>query len=132
MTDAKTILLVEDDSNLREDLARMLRRIGYTVIEAGDGEAALAALAAPGEVHLLFTDVVLPGPLSGLALAAKVAESRPQLPVLVTSGYDADTVFEGTPAGQRPAFLQKPYARSALRATLATLFGTGAGPAQAT
>ncbi len=106
----ETILVVEDDPLVRMVTVRMLRNLGYRVIEAGLGEDAVAlATADPGRIHLLLTDVVMPR-LGGVGLATQIAVRRPRLPVLYTSGYMADPrlMEPGAP------FLPKPYSRDQL------------------
>lgn len=97
----ETILLAEDEAMVRAFTARVLRRAGYEVIEAGDGGAALqAARAYVGHIALLITDVVMPE-LDGPALARRFAELRPGIPVVFLSGYaHEDGALE---------YLQKPF-----------------------
>jgi two-component system cell cycle sensor histidine kinase/response regulator CckA len=105
----ETILLVEDDEHVREFTAVVLRRHGYTVIEAKDGQGALEiAKQHPSPIHLLLTDVVLPR-LSGPGLAREVVGFRPTLKVVYISGYSehgkaGDGVAPGT-----VDLLQKPF-----------------------
>jgi signal transduction histidine kinase len=83
----ETILLVEDDETIRNLLARMLRRNGYTVLDAASpGEALLESERHQGPVHLLLSDVVMPL-LSGVRLAYRVRETRPETRVMLMSGY---------------------------------------------
>ena len=84
---SETILLVEDDPRLRRVLSRRLRGLGYQVFEAENGAAALAQLAEVPEVALLFTDMVMPGDMTGLELAEAALATKPGLRVLFTSGY---------------------------------------------
>jgi DNA-binding NtrC family response regulator len=102
---ATRILLVEDDEDFRETLAEMLRRQGFDVLPAGDGETALRL--APG-ADLLITDVRLPD-TTGIELLAKVRESRPDTPVLVMTGYG--TIRDAVEAMRRGAstYLSKPF-----------------------
>jgi PAS domain S-box-containing protein len=84
----ENILLVEDDAKVRVSVAEQLRTLGYRVIEAADGPAALAALkAASPPFHLMLTDVVMPGGMHGDALAAVVAERWPHIKIVFMSGY---------------------------------------------
>ena len=88
----ETILLVEDDSGVRHLLARVLRDRGYTVIEACHSEDALALFEKHGrEVHLVLTDVVMPG-ISGLELAKILRGQRADLKILCMSGYTEDVL----------------------------------------
>jgi DNA-binding NtrC family response regulator len=81
------ILLVEDDPLIREALAWHLEHCGFTVIPAGNAIAALGILMHPSsKVDLVFTDVLMPGNMDGLALAKWVMEYRPEIPVIVATG----------------------------------------------
>jgi CheY-like chemotaxis protein len=87
----EAILLVEDNDEVRRLGIAALESLGYRVLHAATGAAALALLAdaRTGRIDLLFTDVVLPGGMSGLALADQVATLRPGLPLLFATGYSA-------------------------------------------
>ncbi|MFO0581590.1 MAG: ATP-binding protein [Anaeromyxobacter sp.] len=106
---SETVLLVEDDPNVRALAARALERRGYAVLTAADGEGALH-LAASGleRVDLLVTDVAMPG-MDGRALARKLRQLRPELPVLFISGYLASG-----PDSLEGPFLPKPFTPDAL------------------
>ena len=101
----ETILVVEDDASVATVVSGILRDRGYTVLEAREGEAALALLEKPGvaRIDLLLTDVVMPR-MSGPELAARLRERRPELKVLCMSGYESD----GTQAW-RFEVLKKPF-----------------------
>jgi PAS domain S-box-containing protein len=104
----ETILLVEDDEQLRVLTRGILKRSGYTVIDAPNGgEALLASDQHPGRVHLLLTDVVLPR-MSGVQLAERLAQRRPEMKVVFMSGYTGDAVVERGVLVSRVAYLQKP------------------------
>jgi PAS domain S-box-containing protein len=87
---SERVLLVEDDAGVRSFVAGALRDLGYAVRTAPNGHTALALLEQL-EVDLLFTDIMMPGGLSGLEVAARAAERRPGLPVLLMSGYPEQT-----------------------------------------
>src|SRR6185436_5653653 len=90
----ETVLLVEDDENVRRITARILTTRGYTVLQAGDGAHALAMLEGYRDpVHLLITDVVLPK-MGGRELAERVLARRPDIHVLYMSGYSDDVVLQ--------------------------------------
>jgi len=110
----ETILLVEDNAGLRKLATRVLTPAGYTVLGAATGEEALAVLEGhDAPVHLLLTDVVMPG-MSGRALAERLAGTHPAMKVLYMSGYTADTVVRhGVLEAQMP-FLHKPFTAAAL------------------
>jgi CheY-like chemotaxis protein len=118
----ETILVVEDDIAVRAVVMQMLRGLGYQVREAVDPKGALAILDAGETVDLLFTDIVMPGGMSGWDLAEAAREKRPALKALFTSGYSDRVLKEHARIGVDIALLTKPYrARSlgnAIRAVL--------------
>jgi CheY-like chemotaxis protein len=104
---APIILMVEDEPLVRELGAAVLQSAGYVVIEAEGATEALHALEAEADIHLLFTDVRIPGKLNGLELAHLVNDRWPAIRLLIASGH-----LHPEP-GQLPAkgrFLRKPYA----------------------
>jgi PAS domain S-box-containing protein len=107
------ILLVEDNDQVREFAESLLVELDYRVISAADAEAALLVLERE-PIDLLFTDVLMPG-MSGLDLAARAREKRPDLPVLLASGYSGET---GSGAGCAFQTLAKPYGAQTLGAAL--------------
>ena len=89
-----TVLLVEDESQVRELHVTMLRTLGYQVLEAADGEEAFHLAAnTTGPIHILVTDVIMPE-LSGHDLARRVSELRPGIKVLFMSGYTDDAIAQ--------------------------------------
>ena len=105
----ETILLVEDEANLRYLARQYLEKQGYRVIEAADGAVAMQiAVAHEGVIHLLLTDVIMPG-MNGRELAQRISEIRPNVKVLYMSGYTENVIgHDGTlDAGVR--LLQKPF-----------------------
>jgi two-component system cell cycle sensor histidine kinase/response regulator CckA len=104
---SETVLLVEDDEQVRTVARGILRRAGYTVIEApGPGEALLASEQYSSKIHLLLSDVVMPR-MSGAQLAERLRVTRPLLKVLFMSGYTDDAILQhGVLAGY--GYLQKP------------------------
>jgi len=110
----ETVLVVEDDEALRRLAARVLSEVGYTVLTAGDAEEALLrAEAHEGPLHLLLTDVVMPGP-SGPELALQILANRPKTKVLYTSGYTGDPVVGDAIRDGFAAFIAKPYSPTEL------------------
>jgi two-component system cell cycle sensor histidine kinase/response regulator CckA len=109
----ETILLVEDEDALRILTRNVLRGMGYTVLEACDGEEGCQVSRQFGaEIHLLLTDVVMPG-MNGPALAEQLVRERPTVKVLYISGYTGQAVGQGVlPAGSN--FLTKPFTRDRL------------------
>ncbi|MDO9263114.1 MAG: PAS domain S-box protein [Desulfosalsimonadaceae bacterium] len=111
---SETILLVEDDSLVREFALDALRRLGYHVIEAASAEEALSVSEAFGkEIHLLLSDVILPG-MNGKALADALTILRPDTRVLFTSGYTGDIIAHHGILKEGIAFIEKPYTISSL------------------
>ena len=104
---SETILLVEDDPRLLRVLSKRLRSLGYQIIEADSGVAAMAQLATRPEIALIFTDMVMPGGMTGYDLAQAALAIKPSLKVLFTSGYAEPAIARlGLNAG---AWLKKPY-----------------------
>jgi CheY-like chemotaxis protein len=113
---SETILVVEDDDMVRAYVENELRTLGYRVIATSNGPAALDVLRQPGDIHLLFTDVVMPGGMFGPELARQATGLRPDLKVLFTSGYSQNPVK--TPDGVDARILTKPFKRQDLAAML--------------
>ena len=110
----ETILLVEDEEKLRALILRSLKRQGYGVLVAADGEQAMrVSREHPGRVDLLLTDVVMPG-ISGMDLAGQLLTSRPDLRVLYISGHGEAAVGATAPAPGRMEVLEKPFRPGAL------------------
>jgi PAS domain S-box-containing protein len=113
----ETILLVEDEAAVRKTVFLALTRCGYRVLEAGDGEEAIRCWEAEGEkIDLLFSDMVMPKGITGLDLAERFRRTRPDLKVIVTSGYSLDLRKSGVPANASTAYLPKPFELCALAA----------------
>jgi two-component system, cell cycle sensor histidine kinase and response regulator CckA len=107
-----TILLVEDESNVREFAAAVLQQEGYTILQAKSAEGALEVWHwHNARIGLLLTDVVLPGELSGVDLGHALQEERPALKVLLTTGYNRETI---APHASALHLLNKPYTPRAL------------------
>jgi two-component system cell cycle sensor histidine kinase/response regulator CckA len=105
----ETVLLVEDDEGARELARRVLGGLGYTLLEAKDGQEALRLAADyPDTIHLLLTDVVMPG-MGGTVLAEQLARSRPDLKTLYMSGYTDNAIAHHGVLDPGIAFLQKPF-----------------------
>lgn len=111
----ETILLVEDDPALREMAANLLRRLGYTILTAADGVAALNLRGEEDfkQIDLLFTDIVMPH-MSGKELAERVHASCPDARILFTSAYTENAIIHQGVLGRDVALLQKPFTPSAL------------------
>jgi signal transduction histidine kinase/CheY-like chemotaxis protein len=105
------ILAVEDDDMVRSYVEKELRQLGYRVIVARNGPAALEILRRPGKIDLLFTDVVMPGGMFGPELAEEASRLRPGLKVLFTSGYSEHPVVLPNRPDQDVQILAKPFRR---------------------
>jgi CheY-like chemotaxis protein len=118
-----TALVVEDQDAVRGLTKLILGRLGYEVLEAESGMRACEVAAAfPGEIHLLLTDVAMPG-MNGRELASELLRTRPNLRVLLVSGYSEEEILpHGIPEGDL-AFLPKPFTPDLLAAKLRDVFG---------
>ena len=121
---SETILLVEDEPQLRRSVRRQLDGLGYQVLEADAGEAALDILRSNPEVDLLFTDLVMPGGMSGFDLVRHARALIPGLKVLLTTGYAAET--DETITNIREPILKKPYKKEKLTRALREALKTAA------
>ena len=113
-TGQETVLVVEDNEDLRDLAKSILEGLGYSVLEAEDGQAALSTLAISPHIDLLFTDVVLPGGMHGIDLVQEARQSRPDLKALLTTGYTDHSIMNRVDPSQRLEVLQKPYRRPEL------------------
>jgi CheY-like chemotaxis protein len=105
----EVILVVEDDSDVRAYSVESLRELGYHVLEAKDGPAALQALSSHGKVDLIFSDVVLPGGMSGADVVAKARETDPTLKALFTTGYSRNAIVHHGRLDKGVHLLPKPF-----------------------
>jgi CheY-like chemotaxis protein len=112
---AGAVLIVEDQDEVRVLVERQFKALGFTVHQAADAAAALALLAAHPEVALLFTDIVLPGGMTGLELAVEALRRRPDLKVLYTSGYTESAVTQRGGLEPGALLLSKPYRKEELQ-----------------
>jgi CheY-like chemotaxis protein len=108
-----TVLVVEDDEDVREVTRASLHAIGCRVLAATDGHEALAIVERGEAIDLLFSDVVMPGGMSGIELAREARRQRPGLKVLLTSGYSAAALERHAAEGEF-AVLAKPYRQADL------------------
>jgi PAS domain S-box-containing protein len=110
----ETVLVVEDDEAVRATVVEMLADLGYRVLKAGEAQTAMTVLESGVHVDLLFTDVVMPGPMKSTQLAHKARERLPDLAVLYTSGYTENSIVHGGRLDPGVQLISKPYAREAL------------------
>jgi len=113
-TAGETILVVEDDEDVRSYSADILRALGYRVIEAPAGPAALAVLENDTSIRLLFTDVGLPGGLNGRQLADEAMRRRPGLRVLFTTGYARNAIVHQGRLDPGVELIVKPFTAASL------------------
>jgi len=121
----ETILVVEDDSRVRQLTIRRLKLIGYEVLEASDGPAALQILERGDPIDLVFTDLIMPGGLSGREVAIRAREIKPGIKVLLTSGYAEELVRGDDLQRENLKVLRKPYQQADLVAALRDVLGNG-------
>jgi len=103
------ILVVEDNEGMRAVTAKQLTGLGYRVLEADSGSAALKTLDGNSEIALLFSDVMMPGGMTGYDLAKQARQRRPNLPILLTTGYASEAVAAEAPKIEKLQLLMKPY-----------------------
>jgi CheY-like chemotaxis protein len=108
----ETVLVVEDEHRLRRITVGQLTALGFRVLEAGDGAAALEIMGKHPEVQVLYSDLVMPGGLSGLDLAKRVVERYPEVRVILTTGYSELTGEAGAELNLQ--VLRKPYRQAEL------------------
>jgi PAS domain S-box-containing protein len=126
--DGETILAVEDDSDVREHTCGILRELGYRVLEAANGSAALEILRTHPEIDLLFTDVGLPGGMNGRQLATAARESKRTLKVLFTTGYARDAIVHEGRLDPGVHLITKPFAYAALSGKVRDMLDARAAP----
>ncbi|TCO78344.1 ATP-binding protein [Chromatocurvus halotolerans] len=117
------ILLVEDDDLVRRYVEQQLQSLGYLVVSAAAGKEALEILRKRTDIDLLFTDVIMPGGMSGRDLAEAAVLERPGLRVLFTSGYSQGVIAHDYQLDDGIDLLRKPYRREELIQKLASVFG---------
>jgi CheY-like chemotaxis protein len=119
----KRILVVEDNADVRHVVTKQLADLGYTIYESENAQAALAILKNPEvEIDLLFTDIVMPGRMSGHDLARAAIADRPALKILFTSGYSGSALRHDDRLKEGEHFLSKPYRRADLARKIQEVF----------
>ncbi|RZA33694.1 MAG: PAS domain S-box protein [Lysobacteraceae bacterium] len=111
---SETVLVVEDDEAVRATAVDILTTLGYRVLKANDASAALSVIDSGVPIDLLFTDVVMPGPLRSPELARKAKERLPALAVLFTSGYTENAIVHGGRLDRGVELIGKPYTKESL------------------
>jgi signal transduction histidine kinase/ActR/RegA family two-component response regulator len=122
----EVVLMVEDDEDVLDSTVTLLRELGYSVLAARNGAAALAQLQGSERVDILFTDVVLPQGMNGRALAIEAAALRPTLPVLFTTGYARNAIIHDGRLDPDVRFLAKPYTQQDIAQKLRAVLDAGA------
>jgi len=126
----ETILLVEDEGNLRQLTRQYLETQGYRILEAADGAAALQIVHShKGVIHLLLTDVVMPG-MNGRELAVRIVSQRPDIRVLYMSGYTENVIGENGRLDAGVNLLQKPFTLPALKQRVREVLDSEVLPAE--
>ena len=110
----ETVLVVEDDPEVRKLAVALLRNLGYQTLEAAAGAAALEQLETTTGIHLLLTDVVLPGGMNGRVLATEAVRRIPGIKVLYMSGYTENAIAHHGRLDADAELLQKPFRRTDL------------------
>jgi hypothetical protein len=121
-----TVLLVEDEDNVRRTMLMHFEKEGYQLLEASDGEEAEFIAETYGEpIHILVTDVAMPG-MTGPQLADRLAAGRPDLKVLFVSGYPHDALYDDGLLDRQRSFLPKPFSGAQLLGRVRSLLGAAA------
>jgi CheY-like chemotaxis protein len=118
-----TVLLVEDDGDVRAATRSMLEELGFAIEEAESSHEALERLTSGLHVDVVFTDVIMASGMTGIELARAIKADRPDLPILLTSGYTAQKMAPATAEGDLP-LLRKPYTLAQLADALGALART--------
>jgi PAS domain S-box-containing protein len=114
-----TLLLVEDEEIVRRPIGIYLRKLGYHVIEAANGNQAFSLWRLHREqIDLLYTDMVMPEGVSGLELAEKLRGEKPQLKIIISSGYSTEISMQGVPVGAGYVYLPKPSPSATIASTI--------------
>jgi PAS domain S-box-containing protein len=122
---SETILVVEDNPAMRRITVNQLTDLGYHVLQAENGVRALELLGQQPEIQLMFSDVVMPGGMTGYELAGESRRRHPALKILLTSGYASQTLLGIPPAGTGLELLHKPFRMRDLAVKLRQVLGSG-------
>ena len=116
--DLGLVLVVEDDPEVRVTTQAILKRIGYSVVEAENATKALGIIGERNDIDIVFSDVVMPGGMSGFDLAKQLSESGMHQKILLTSGYPDQMIKSSDYEDSNVKIIQKPYSRAELAAAL--------------
>ena len=125
----ETVLVVEDDEQVRETAVDLLSELGYRVLKAKDADNALAIVESGLPIDLLFTDVVMPGKLRSPELARRARERLPEIAVLFTSGYTQNAIVHGGRLDEGVELLSKPYTKEEMARKLRQVLADQRGAA---
>jgi len=123
----ETILLVEDNTDVRSLTTKRLQNLGYVVVEAASGARAVEVLRSGAKIDLVFSDVVMPGGISGFDLADWVRQNAPDVPMLLASGFAEDVARAGEAPAAELEILRKPYTGAELARALRAALDGGRG-----
>ncbi len=104
-----TILVVEDDDTVRNVAVQMLSDAGFDLITANDGKSGLEQFRKHPEIDLVFTDIVMPGGMTGIEMAQRILQKKPNTPILFTTGYTEQSMAENIPKRSNVICVPKPY-----------------------
>ena len=124
----ETILVVEDDPKVQSTVVDTLSELGYGVLKADDAQSALTIIHSGVHIDLLFTDVVMPGPMRSPEMARRAVAILPHLRVLFTSGYTQNAIVHGGRLDPGVELLSKPYSREQLAYKIRQMLKGATGP----
>ena len=119
----ETVLVVEDDAQVRRLTTTRLEDLGYRVVQCPHGAEAMEVIESAQPIDLLFTDVVMPGGFNGRELAEAARRRRPNLRILLTSGYADGALADRAADDETFAILTKPYSKRALAERIRAALG---------
>lgn len=125
------VLVVEDDNNVREIAVESLESSGFTVISAANANEGLALTKTHDAIKLVFSDVIMPGGMSGIDMAEKILSERPQLPVLLATGYTEQSNKDRLLDNENVIIISKPYDTETLPSLVASMITTAANRSNA-
>lgn len=115
------VLMVEDDVLVCEHVKSLLQELGYAVTAVNNAQECLDVLKGPQQFDLLFSDIVMPGRMTGVQLAMALRQTHPELPILLTSGYAEAAIVGVSTLDERISILRKPYRQAQLASSVARL-----------
>lgn len=124
----ETVLVVEDDADVRATVVELLSELGYRILRAKDAASGMAIIESGVHIDLLFTDVVMPGPMQSREMARRAKERMPGIAVLFTSGYTDNAIVHGGRLDDGVEFLSKPYTQETLAARVRQCLDSRANP----